>query len=100
MMDTAPEPKYIYLCRCCAFPYTQPIEKDSICICCGFQEGVDNDISMGEPAHKISQRWILGGMRWWSETIKPPSGWNPEEQQLPWLIEAYSSSWTGESEDE
>lgn len=83
----------IYLCGVCAFPYTEEIKNDEICVCCGFQKGVDDDPEIGEPIHKISQRWVLGGMRWWSVRPPAPDRWDPETYQLPWLISAYGQAW-------
>lgn len=91
---TFAEPDRIELCNCCAFPKEGAIADFEICPCCGFQKAADGIVELGDdPISKYSQRWILGGMRWWSESRVPPTGWNPEKYQLPWLMDAYGKDW-------
>lgn len=62
--------------------------------------GVDDDPVMGGPAWKASQRWILGHMRWWSESVPAPANYNPERKQYPLLRELYEAYWTGDIDDD
>lgn len=50
-----------------------------ICPCCGYQFGVDDDDRrVSHAAHR--ERWIAGGMQWWSRGIPAPAHWNPRQQ--------------------
>jgi hypothetical protein len=50
-----------------------------ICVCCGFQYGVDDDDRGIDPA-TARERWIAGGSRWFSRSTPPPAGWDPHRQ--------------------
>jgi len=50
-----------------------------ICPSCGYQFGVDDDdrrVSFSE----YRERWVNGGMTWWSRGILEPPNWNPRAQ--------------------
>ena len=65
----------MYTCRVCAFDeLSHPPEAYMICPCCGTEfENDDEDVSHEE----LRNRWIAGGMKWWSPNSKPPEGWDP-----------------------
>lgn len=49
----------------------------TICPSCGTEFGYDDS----NAAHaQLRERWIGGGMNWWSKATAPPPGWNPERQ--------------------
>lgn len=48
-----------------------------ICPCCGIEFGYD-DSSRSHEALRAA--WIDRGMRWWSESRKPPVDWDPAAQ--------------------
>lgn len=85
-------PENPFCCPGCAF--THHLDEFEICVCCGFQKDVDDGEEYGgERVATIAQRWILGGMRWWSQSTPPPAHWDPEKYQLPWLIARYGEEW-------
>jgi hypothetical protein len=92
------------LCPVCGYgldeePWVETSPSDEICSSCGIHFGYD-DHAAGDPGRRAEvyrtwrQRWIVGGMRWWSEgsreilpfpdapfwAVNPPPGWDPAEQ--------------------
>lgn len=54
---------------------------DEICPCCGTQFGYHDSTWNKNPLihSELRQKWINGGMRWWSDN-SPPKNWDPKEQ--------------------
>jgi hypothetical protein len=50
-----------------------------ICVCCGFQFGVDDD-DRGIDTATARARWIAGGAKWFSRGTPPPKGWDARRQ--------------------
>jgi hypothetical protein len=79
-------------CPACGYPLGfQPWRgespSDRICPSCGIQFGYDDIAETGglgqtkEQAWEVwRERWIEGGMQWFSRGRKPPTGWDPELQ--------------------
>lgn len=72
-----------YQCPVCGFgglsaPPTSPEGSPSFEICpsCGFEFGV-TDGDEGFSYKQWRERWIAGGLRWWSESVPQPPGWDP-----------------------
>ena len=75
-----------YICPVCGYPELNkppyggsPDPSYEICNSCGFEFGYD-DHSEGFTFQQWRQKWIEGGMVWWSTYRKPPENWNPAEQ--------------------
>ena len=75
-----------FTCPICGYPYlSEPPREDDgdgsyeICSSCGFEFGVTDD-DKGFTDESWRARWIALGMPWKSRTIKPPPGWNPQQQ--------------------
>jgi hypothetical protein len=77
------------LCPVCGFalgfePWSGDSAADEICPSCGIQFGCD-DSAAGILSDRLCiysdwrQRWIDGGMAWWSQRERPQN-WNPTEQ--------------------
>lgn len=77
-------------CPVCGFDlgvpaWTGDMASFEICQSCGLQFGYD-DAAGGDRAARgaVHERWraewIRKGMRWWSSSTPPPSGWDPGEQ--------------------
>ena len=79
-----------FVCPTCGWPglaeppWENGSPSDAICPSCGIHYGYD-DAFGGDAGRRAvvyrewRQRWIAGGMTWWS-TKASPVGWNPEEQ--------------------
>jgi len=73
-----------YQCPVCGFigltepPYdAHQCPSHEICVCCGTQFGYDDcNVSF----KTIREKWIAGGMQWWSDHVSPPKNWDPERQ--------------------
>ncbi len=50
-----------------------------ICPSCGFQFGVDDD-DQGLSYEQARERWITGGMKWYSKGLAKPKSWNAAKQ--------------------
>ena len=51
-----------------------------ICLCCGFQFGVDDFPDKEQGIREWRERWIENGCRWtYGQHLKPPN-WDPVEQ--------------------
>src|SRR5204863_3468262 len=75
-----------HTCPACNYPglHESPRARDGgasyeICPSCGFQFGVDDDDRGVTPA-QWRERWVKNGMKWSSQGIPRPDGWNPEKQ--------------------
>lgn len=66
-----------HLCPVCNYPMHDPPEDFNYCPCCGTQFGY-HDVSRSYSS--LLNSWINNGMKWWSPVVKPPSGWNPNQQ--------------------
>lgn len=49
----------------------------ALCPSCGTEFGYDDSTVKHD---ELRKRWIKGGMKWWSTSVKAPMGWNPKEQ--------------------
>jgi|SRR3989344_4709081 len=82
------------LCLACGFNFEEyfgfkPWSGDNssleICPSCGIQFGYDDaaggNLKQRQEVYKIwRERWIKGGMRWWSKGHPKPDDWDPSEQ--------------------
>jgi hypothetical protein len=50
-----------------------------ICVCCGYQFGVDDDDRGIDPA-TARARWLAGGAQWFSHATPAPQGWDAHRQ--------------------
>ncbi len=77
-------PEAKYPCPVCGYVgLTEPPYDDhqcpthEICLCCGTQFGYDDfNVSFDT----IRQKWIEGGMAWWSDRQEQPKNWDPKRQ--------------------
>jgi len=75
------------LCPVCGLTLDKPawggdLASFQICPCCGTQFGYEDSgpkSSRQERWRELRQRWIDGGMNWWSDN-QPPEGWDAKEQ--------------------
>ncbi len=49
----------------------------AICRCCGTEFGYDD---ASKTHAELRERWVRGGMRWWSKAQAPPEDWSPSAQ--------------------
>lgn len=75
-----------YQCPVCGYPdlIEPPYTAESgasyeICPSCGFEFGYDDEAG-GVTFEEWRQKWIDGGMKWWSSGRKRPPGWDPRAQ--------------------
>jgi hypothetical protein len=75
-----------YLCPVCGYPDLDEEPYSAfgggsyeICPSCGFQFGV-SDGSAGFSIEQWRNQWIASGMKWYSEGIPMPAGWNARAQ--------------------
>lgn len=66
-------------------PWIGGADSQEICPCCGVQFGYYDSANSPEEVIKrwfdLRQKWIQGGMKWWSPSLREqPSNWNPNEQ--------------------
>ena len=66
-------------------PWNDESASDEICPSCGIHFGYDDAKPNDPSARAMAQRawrkgWITNGMTWFSQSRRPPDGWNPEEQ--------------------
>jgi hypothetical protein len=80
-----------YTCPVCGYnKLNYPPRDFTICSSCGTEFGHDDLLySLSE----LTLNWIQGGMRWWSNNVEPPPGWDPAEQ-LRRILEPVSTSQT------
>lgn len=70
------------ICSCCGieFGYDQVTEtlanKDFAALCEGTWSKADLDFMHAS----LREKWVFGGMKWWSEYNPAPENWNPGEQ--------------------
>jgi hypothetical protein len=79
-----------HLCPVCGYCLGQPAwakagASFAICPCCGTQFGLDDAGPGGANERsrthaRLRQRWVEGGLKWWSEATPMPWGWNAREQ--------------------
>ena len=75
-----------YYCLVCGYPcLNEPPRSgagggsNEICPSCGFEFGFTDD-DMGFSYAEWREKWIEGGMEWWSMRRTQPVGWDPETQ--------------------
>lgn len=69
-----------YTCPVCGYDkLEEPAANHNICECCGTQFGY-HDLRFTHA--ELRERWVDGGMKWYSLYIEPPQGWNPVSQLL------------------
>lgn len=58
------------------------VGSDDICLCCGFQFGLDDfEYDCKEEAHEVWRRkWIKEGCNWTYSQTNKPKDWNSKEQ--------------------
>lgn len=58
------------------------VGSDDICLCCGFQFGLDDfEYDCKEEVHEVCRRkWIKEGCNWTYSQTNKPKDWNPKEQ--------------------
>jgi len=74
----------VFVCPVCGFggldepPYEESGSPSySVCPCCGTEFGYDD----ATEAHAaLRKAWVDKGMPWWSGSLGPPSGWDPQGQ--------------------
>jgi hypothetical protein len=65
----------LYRCPICYYPKLQfPPADYNICPSCGTEFGYDD---FSKSAEELREEWIRGGAKWFSDTTRPPEGWNP-----------------------
>ncbi len=76
--------KQKYLCPVCGYDELKSPPYDEfncptyeICPSCGTEFGYDDATVKHSD---LRAKWIKGGMKWWSNSISPPTGWEPEIQ--------------------
>ncbi|MFE5321463.1 hypothetical protein ACFQ88_22390 [Paenibacillus sp. NPDC056579] len=53
----------------------------SICCCCGFQSGFDDDAKDNpETIEEYRNRWLRNGAIWFSSTVSKPNNWDIKKQ--------------------
>jgi hypothetical protein len=74
-------------CELDFIPWDDDIPADEICPSCGIQFGYDdvpsasgNEGTREEIYTQWREKWILNGMRWYSQGRTPPDNWNPKAQ--------------------
>ncbi|RST50676.1 hypothetical protein EJI01_21390 [Variovorax sp. MHTC-1] len=73
-----------FMCPVCGYPDLNEAPYDSfgcatysICPCCGTEFGYDDS----EVSHSVlREKWVNGGMKWWSEYLPSSTNWNPVRQ--------------------
>lgn len=73
-----------YICPVCKYDQLDEAPYDgygcatyTICPCCGTEFGYDDS---SKTHIELRDKWIKNGMKWWSLSVAPPSGWNPKKQ--------------------
>lgn len=76
----------LFICPVCGYPNLDETPRQEvsgasyeICPSCGFQFGV-TDEDEGYSYEHWRQQWIDRGMPWWSNSRRPPEGWQPKHQ--------------------
>ena len=74
----------MHTCPVCGYPKLDEPPYDEhncptyiICPSCGTEFGYDDATARHS---ELRQKWIEGGMRWWSRATSPPAGWEPVRQ--------------------
>lgn len=76
-----------FTCIVCGYPnldfpqYENGYPTQTICGCCGFQSGFDDDAKDNpETIDEYRERWLMEGATWFSSSTPKPKGWNLELQ--------------------
>lgn len=79
--------KMKYVCPVCFYDQLteEPYDEDGyglyeICVCCGFQFGLDDYPDKEKGQNQWRDQWIKNGAKWWSSGTNPPKGWDSKIQ--------------------
>jgi hypothetical protein len=73
----------MYDCPVCGYnAMKKPPADHSICPCCGVEFGLDDagPALIDEIHAGLRRRWLTQGMKWHSQYLHAPSGWNAIDQ--------------------
>jgi hypothetical protein len=81
------------LCPACGFEADEPPwgsgGSQEICVSCGLQFGYQDSMARGDRSnpfyHGWRSCWLTHGAPWSGSVIKPPPGWDPQEQVRKFL---------------